>query len=398
MATSTILQLKRGTAAEWTSNNPTLIAGRMGLESDTRRFKVGTGAAWNSTAYSGEFFDGLFSEGVAASTPSAGKVALYAKADGLLYSKDDTGAETLVSGGAGGGGGGTPFDGTFAEGAAPTTPSAGNVVVYAKADGLMYSKDDGGVETLMSGGAGGGGGGSGDVVSTAPVFSGPLVTTAYAMPALEINVAKALNTKTVAAASEFSLSDTPTANTRIIWRLTNSDATDRVMTIPSMFSRLRGTSITTFTLPALTTVEIVLVYTGTNWMIFNEPLTVAEAMASLGFEYGNVATKNIPISSKSASYSLVAEDAGGAILHPSADTTPRTLTIPSNASVALPIGTALTFINQASAGALTIAVDTDTMRLAGAGSTGSRTLSANGIATAIKILATEWIISGTNLT
>jgi hypothetical protein len=31
-------------------------------------------------------------------------------------------------------------------------------VVYAKSDGLMYSKDDAGVETLMSGGAGGGGG------------------------------------------------------------------------------------------------------------------------------------------------------------------------------------------------------------------------------------------------
>ena len=37
------------------------------------------------------------------------------------------------------------------------TPAAGKVAVYAKADGLMYSKDDAGVETLMSGGSGGGG-------------------------------------------------------------------------------------------------------------------------------------------------------------------------------------------------------------------------------------------------
>lgn len=397
MATSIILQLKRDTAASWTSNNTVLIAGRMGVESDTRRFKFGTGAAWNSTSYAGEFFDGLFTEGVAASTPAAGKVVLYAKADGLLYSKDDAGTETLVSGGAGGGGGGTPFDGTFVEGSAPATPSAGNVVVYAKADGLMYSKDDGGVETLMSGGAGGGGGGSGDVVSATPVFLGPLVTTAYAMPALAIDVTKGLNTKTVAAASTFTLSDTPTANTRILWRLTNSDASDRVMTIPSMFSLKRGTNITTFTLPALTTVEIVLVYTGTNWMIFNDPLTIAEAMASLGFEYGNVATKNIPLTTRSAAYALVLADAGGAILHPSADTTARTLTIPSNASVPYPIGTALTFVNQASAGVLSIAIDTDTMRLAGAGTTGTRTLAANGIATAIKLTTTEWIISGTNV-
>jgi hypothetical protein len=44
----------------------------------------------------------------------------------------------------------------FTEAAAPSTPAAGKVVIYAKTDGLMYSKDDAGVETLVSGGAGGG--------------------------------------------------------------------------------------------------------------------------------------------------------------------------------------------------------------------------------------------------
>ena len=38
----------------------------------------------------------------------------------------------------------------FAEGAAAATPDAGEVVTYAKTDGLMYSKDDAGVETPMS--------------------------------------------------------------------------------------------------------------------------------------------------------------------------------------------------------------------------------------------------------
>jgi hypothetical protein len=47
---------------------------------------------------------------------------------------------------------------TFAEGAAPGTPAAGLVIAYAKADGLLYSKDDAGAETLVSGGLGGGGG------------------------------------------------------------------------------------------------------------------------------------------------------------------------------------------------------------------------------------------------
>lgn len=111
-----------------------------------------------------------------------------------------------------------------------------------------------------------------------------------------------------------------------------------------------------------------------------------------------VGTKIIPQNSKSAAYTLVLADSGGHIFHPSADTTARIWTIPANASVAYPIGTALTFINQNGAGVITIAITSDTMRLAGAGTTGSRTLAANGVATAIKITATEWIISGTGLT
>ena len=107
---------------------------------------------------------------------------------------------------------------------------------------------------------------------------------------------------------------------------------------------------------------------------------------------------NIPQNSESAAYTLVLGDSGYHIFHPSADTSARTWTIPANSSVAFPIGTAITFINQNGAGVITIAITTDTMRLAGAGTTGSRTLAANGVATAIKITSTEWIISGTGLT
>lgn len=108
--------------------------------------------------------------------------------------------------------------------------------------------------------------------------------------------------------------------------------------------------------------------------------------------------KNIPQNSQSVAYTLVLWDSGKHIYHPSADTTARTFTIPANASVAYPIGTAITFVNDTSAGTLTIAITTDTLVLAGAGTTGSRTLTANGIATAIKVTSTRWIISGTNLT
>lgn len=102
--------------------------------------------------------------------------------------------------------------------------------------------------------------------------------------------------------------------------------------------------------------------------------------------------------SKSADYTFVLTDANQAFLHPSADTTARTWTIPANASVAYPLWTALTFVNQDSAGVISIAITTDTMRLSSAGTTGTRTLAANGIATALKVTATEWIISGSGLT
>jgi len=41
---------------------------------------------------------------------------------------------------------------TFKEDASPSTPATGYVVVYAKTDGSIYSKDDSGVETLLSAG------------------------------------------------------------------------------------------------------------------------------------------------------------------------------------------------------------------------------------------------------
>ena len=47
------MQQRRDTAANWTSNNPTLAAGEIGYETDTAKFKIGTGSTvWTSLAYS----------------------------------------------------------------------------------------------------------------------------------------------------------------------------------------------------------------------------------------------------------------------------------------------------------------------------------------------------------
>lgn len=138
---------------------------------------------------------------------------------------------------------------------------------------------------------------------------------------------------------------------------------------------------------------------GTNYVALKAPDSLAaDYTCTLPDETCTLGFRNIPQNSQSAAYTLVLGDSGKHILHPSADTTARTFTIPANSSVAFPIGTAITFINQNGAGVITIAITTDTMRLAGAGTTGSRTLAANGVATCIKVTSTEWIISGTGLT
>lgn len=46
------IQFRRGTASQWSSANPTLDAGEVGVETDSGRFKVGDGTtAWNSLDY-----------------------------------------------------------------------------------------------------------------------------------------------------------------------------------------------------------------------------------------------------------------------------------------------------------------------------------------------------------
>ena len=105
----------------------------------------------------------------------------------------------------------------------------------------------------------------------------------------------------------------------------------------------------------------------------------------------------IPQNSQSAAYTLVLADAGKHIFHPSTDANARTYTIPANSSVAYTIGTAITFINMTSQ-VVTIAITTDTMYLSSAGTTGSRSLAQYGSATAIKMTATTWLISGSGLT
>ena len=116
--------------------------------------------------------------------------------------------------------------------------------------------------------------------------------------------------------------------------------------------------------------------------------TATSTAASLGY-------LGIPQSATTTTATLAIGDAGK---HIYVTTASQTITIPANASVAYPIGTTIGFIAGPSATTVTIAITSDTMYLGGTGTTGSRTLAAHGMATAVKVAATTWYISGNGLT
>lgn len=101
----------------------------------------------------------------------------------------------------------------------------------------------------------------------------------------------------------------------------------------------------------------------------------------------------VPQNLQSGNYTFALDDDGKHVLHDSA--TPHTYTIPANGSVPFPIGSAITIINDTGGGDITLAITSDTLRRGdGIAGTGSRTISANSVASIIKTKATEWFIIG----
>ncbi len=110
--------------------------------------------------------------------------------------------------------------------------------------------------------------------------------------------------------------------------------------------------------------------------------------------------RNIPFTTRDgAAYGLVKADEGKGQRHTSADASARVWTIGANSVENWTDGAVHHFRNNFGAGVITIAVTTDTMRLAGVGTTGSRTLAAAGMATAVwDATSSTWLISGSGLT
>lgn len=98
------IQFRHGTSAQATSANEILLLGEIGLETDTKRYKIGDGStAWNDLSYAelSTTFDVATFEGVSAepSMPDAGELFVYSRAVGgrmMLKAKEPSGIDTIL--------------------------------------------------------------------------------------------------------------------------------------------------------------------------------------------------------------------------------------------------------------------------------------------------------------
>jgi hypothetical protein len=114
---------------------------------------------------------------------------------------------------------------------------------------------------------------------------------------------------------------------------------------------------------------------------FSGALTSGDLADAVGY-------KGLPQNAQTSAYTLALSDIGKHI-----SITTGGVVVPANASVAFPIGSTIVVYNN-SASTQAISITTDTLRLAGTATTGTRTLAQRGLATLVKVTATEWVVTG----
>lgn len=124
-------------------------------------------------------------------------------------------------------------------------------------------------------------------------------------------------------------------------------------------------------------VQAICIYDGTNFVLQNPQ--IAPGMTQNDQTAGN--------------YGFVMTDANNSVLGNGG----FNYTLPSNAAIPMKKGTTIVIANNSGTTALTIKITADALELAGAGTTGDRTLAAYGIATLYKYATTGWRISGSGV-
>jgi hypothetical protein len=101
--------------------------------------------------------------------------------------------------------------------------------------------------------------------------------------------------------------------------------------------------------------------------------------------------RQVPQNAQSSNYTLVLADDGKHIY--STNSGAQSVTIPANASVAFPTGTAVVIVNNGTT-AITVNAASVTLYQAGTTNTGNRTVAARGMATLLKVDTDTWFVSG----
>jgi len=397
-------QFRRGTSTEWSNSNPTLASGEIGIETNTNLFKIGNGStAWNSLSYGGiQGITGAGSQGITGSQGVQGVQGIQGLTGagsqgitggtGLQGLTGGTGLQGLTGTGLQGLTGGTGLQGL--------TGDIGLQGFQGVSGGGSFANPFPDILTLSN------------TTESTGTTAGALIVTGGVGIGKDVNTGGRLrvfgSVDLVYGGASGNVLNVGTGTTTL--KYSNQDGGGNPVAIlrsnTSDF-KLNSSNVGGITLKSTgqTIVESNINSTSTT----TGALQIIGGLGVAGDTYtSNIYTNGVqitpgqlPQNSQSTSYTLQLSDAGKHLLHPSSDTTARTWIIPQTGTgvgqVNWPIGTTITFVNQNGAGTLSIQITSDTLRLAVTGATGTRTLAANGVATCIKISATEWIISGVGI-
>ena len=157
-----------------------------------------------------------------------------------------------------------------------------------------------------------------------------------------------------------------------------------------------GTSTPSFVAPG--TSGNVLTSNGTTWASTAPPTTftgtatlASGSTISDGTTAFSIGYLNVPQNAQSSNYTLALTDTGKHVYSTNSGT--QTITIPTNASVAFPVGAAITIVNNGTT-SITISTTSITLYQAGSTNTGNRTLATKGVATLLKVDTNTWFKIG----
>lgn len=161
-----------------------------------------------------------------------------------------------------------------------------------------------------------------------------------------------------------------------------------------------GTNTTQLATTAFVNAEIAndaVVLTGNQTVAGNKTFSGTTALAA-GSTIDSIVIgyRDVPVTIGNGNRTFALADAGKAFGKDNA--TAYTYTIPANSSVAFPVGTVITVFNNNATSNITVAITTDTLRLAGTTTTGSRTVAPFSLCTLFKVNATTWLASGAGVT